>query len=193
MNSMWGILKQRRAEQEQKRLVAELQELSIKDELTGLYNRRGIFSLSTQHYTMAKRLRKNLMLIFIDLDGMKQINDLYGHQEGDIALKDTANILEKTFRETDIIARIGGDEFAVFGMVIEDKGLNIVTSRINEKLDKWLREYTKSSTKPYNLSFSKGFAFHDSQKPFSFDAMLSEADQNMYLQKQKKQDSEVKP
>ena len=58
-----------------------------------------------------------MMLIFIDLDGMKQINDLYGHQEGDNALKDTANILKNTFRETDIIARIGGDEFAVFGMV----------------------------------------------------------------------------
>jgi len=191
MNSMWGILKQKRSEQERERLVAELQALSTKDELTGLYNRRGIFSMVTQQYSIAKRIQKTLMLVFIDLDGMKQINDLYGHQEGDNALIDTANILKNTFRETDIIARIGGDEFAVFGMVIEDKGLNIITSRINEKLEKHIGEYAAHSTKPYKLSLSYGVAFADPEKPFSFDSMLSEADQNMYLKKQKKKDSEV--
>lgn len=144
----------------------------------------------TQQYTMAKRLQKTLMMVFIDLDGMKQINDIYGHQEGDNALIDTANILRNTFRETDIIARLGGDEFAVFGMVMEDKGLDIVTSRINEKLEKHLGKYTARSPKPYTLSLSKGIAFADPQKPFSFDSLLSEADQNMYLQKQKKKGSE---
>ncbi len=189
MNSTWGILKQKRSEQERERLVAELQSLSIKDELTGLYNRRGILSMVTQQYSIAKRLQKILMLVFIDLDGMKQINDLYGHHEGDNALIDTANILRNTFRETDIIARIGGDEFAVFGMVIEDKDLNIVTSRINEKLKERIGEYTAYSTKPYKLSLSNGIAFADPEKPFSLDSMLSEADQNMYLQKQKKKGS----
>jgi len=191
MNSMWGILEQKRSEQEREKLVAELQSLSIKDELTDLYNRRGIFSLVEQHYSIAKRLQKTLMLVFIDIDDMKQINDRYGHQEGDNALIDTAHILKNTFRETDIIARIGGDEFAVFGMVMEDKGLNIITSRINEKLDKQIEEYAEHSTKPYALSLSKGVAFADPQNPFSFDSMLSEADQNMYLQKQKKKDREV--
>lgn len=186
MNSMWGILKRRRGEQEQARLVAELQSLSIKDELTGLFNRRGIFSMVTQHYTIARRLQKTLMLLYIDLDGMKQINDLYGHQEGDNALIDTANILKKTFRDTDIVARIGGDEFAVFGMVLEDRGLDIVTSRINEKLERCVREHAANSTKPYKLSLSYGIAFADVKKPFSIDSILSEADQNMYLQKQKK-------
>ena len=186
MKSMWGILKQRRSEQERERLIAELEALSIKDELTGLYNRRGIFSMVTRQYSIAKRLKRNLMLIFIDLDGMKQINDLYGHLEGDNALKDAANILKKTFREADILARIGGDEFAVFGMVKKDRNLNIITSRINEQLEKHLGEYAARSTKPYTLSLSKGIAFADPQKPFSFDSMLSEADQNMYLQKQKK-------
>lgn len=190
MNNMWGILKQKRSEHERERLVAELQVLSIKDELTGLYNRRGIFSMVSRHYSLAKRLQKNLMCVFIDLDGMKEINDLYGHQEGDYALKDTAIILENTFRETDIIARIGGDEFTVFGMVIEDKGLNIVISKINEKLAKQLEEYAARSTKPYKLSLSHGFAFANPEKPFSFDSMLSEADQNMYLQKQKKKRTE---
>lgn len=178
------------SEQKEHKLVEELQSLSIKDDLTGLYNRRGILSMVTQQYSIAKRIQKTLMLVYIDLDGMKQINDIYGHQEGDNALIDTADILKITFRETDIIARIGGDEFAVFGMVMEDKGLNIVTSRINEKLERHLGEYTARSTKSYRLSLSNGIAFADPEKPFSFDSMLSEADQNMYLQKQKKKGSE---
>lgn len=190
MNSMWRILKQKRLEHEREKLVAELQELSLKDELTGLYNRRGFLSMVTQQCSIAKRLHKIAMLIFIDLDDMKQINDLYGHQEGDNALIDTANILKVAFRETDIIGRIGGDEFAVFGMVMEDKGLNIVTSQINKKLEKHIKEYTAHSTNPYKISLSYGIAFADPQKPFSCDSMMAEADQNMYLQKQEKQGKE---
>jgi diguanylate cyclase (GGDEF)-like protein len=106
-------------------------------------------------------------------------------------LIDTANILKKTFRDTDIVARIGGDEFAVFGMIMEDRRLNNVTARINEKLDARMREHAQNSTKPYALSLSTGFAFADPQIPFSFDEMLTEADQNMYLQKQKKKDGEL--
>jgi diguanylate cyclase (GGDEF)-like protein len=174
------------SEKKEHNLVAELESLSIKDELTGLYNRRGLISMVTQQYSIAKRLRKTLMLVFVDLDGMKRINDLYGHQEGDNALKDTANILMDTFRESDIIARIGGDEFAVFGMVLEDKGLDIVTARINDKLEKCLGEHAVHFIKPYKLSLSYGFAFANPEKPFFFDSMLSEADQNMYLQKLKK-------
>jgi diguanylate cyclase (GGDEF)-like protein len=178
------------SEQKEHKLVAELQALSITDELTGLYNRRGILSMATQQYSIAKRIQKTLMLVYIDLDDLKQINDTYGHQEGDNALIDTANILRNTFRETDIIVRTGGDEFAVFGMVTGDKGLNIITSLINEELEKHVEEYTARSIKPYRLSLSSGIAFADPEKPFSFDSMLSEADQNMYLQKQKKQGSE---
>jgi len=190
MKRMWGILQQKRSEQERERLVAELQSLSIKDELTGLYNRRGIFSMITQQYSTAKRIQQTLMLIFIDLDGMKQINDLYGHQEGDNALKDTANILKSAFREADIIGRIGGDEFAVFGMVTEDKALDIITSRINEKLEYHIGTYAAHSARPYKLSMSYGVAFADPEQTFSFDSMVSEADRNMYLKKQKKRGSE---
>ena len=144
----------------------------------------------TEHHSTAKRIQQTLMLIYVDLDGMKQINDLYGHQEGDNALKNTANILKSAFREADIIGRIGGDEFAVFGMVIEDKGRNGITSRINEKLEYHIGEYAAHSPKPYKLSLSHGIAFADPQKPFSFDSLLSEADQNMYLKKQEKRGSE---
>ena len=86
----------------------------------------------------------------------KLYNDFYGHQEGDNALIDIANILRNTFRDTDIIARIGGDEFVVCGMVMEDKNLNIVNTRIKEKLGKHLEEYAAHSTKPYKLSLSHG-------------------------------------
>ena len=186
MNSMWRILKQKRLEQEREKLVTDLKELSIKDELTGLYNRRGLLSIVTQQCSIAKRVQKNAMLIFIDLDDMKQINDLYGHEAGDQALIDTANILKNAFREADIIGRIGGDEFAVFGMVTEDKSLDIITSRITEKLEKYIGEHNAHSTKAYTISLSYGVAFADPQKPFSCDSLMSEADKNMYLQKKKK-------
>ena len=186
MHSMWGILKHKRLEQEREKLVADLQELSVRDELTGLYNRRGLMNMVTQYCSIAKRIKKNAMLIFIDLDGMKKINDNYGHDEGDRALIDTANILKSAFRETDIIGRIGGDEFAVFGMVMESKAIDIVTERIHEKLEKHIREYTGRSEKPYASSFSYGIAFADPQKTNSCDSLMSEADKNMYLQKRRK-------
>lgn len=186
MNSMWRIMKQKRLEQEREKLIIELEELSLKDELTGLYNRRGFLSVMTHQCSIAKRVQKNAMLIFIDLDGMKEINDLHGHAEGDQALTGTATILKNAFRETDIIGRIGGDEFAVFGMVTEGKDFDTITSRISEKLEKVILDYNAHSAKTYSISLSYGLAFADSQNAFSCDSMMSDADKKMYLQKKNK-------
>jgi len=92
----------------------KLNNLSQTDELTGLYNRRGFISLTRSSLELAQRMGKSGLLFFIDMDGLKVINDSYGHEEGDIAIKEIANILRSAFRKSDIVARLGGDEFTVF-------------------------------------------------------------------------------
>jgi diguanylate cyclase (GGDEF)-like protein len=88
----------------------------LTDELTGLYNRRGFFVSAQQQLKLANRYNKGIFIFSADLDDLKIINDNFGHKTGDSALVETANILKKTFRESDIIARIGGDEFVILGM-----------------------------------------------------------------------------
>ena len=99
---------------DRRRMEEEIREMSIRDPLTGLYNRRGLFTLVEQQLKNIARTKGSLMtLTFIDIDDMKSINDTLGHDAGDKALIDTANILRQILREADIIARIGGDEFAI--------------------------------------------------------------------------------
>ena len=97
-------------------LYNEIQKLAIMDELTGLYNRRGFFTLAVQHIHLAARVKKGVLLIFADIDGMKEINDTLGHGQGDQALIDAAGVLKQTYRSADIIARVGGDEFAILAV-----------------------------------------------------------------------------
>lgn len=94
---------------ELKRMEENLVALSLTDELTGLYNRRGFLTLAEQQLKTAKRVHCGTVLLSVDLDGLKKINDGFGHQEGDFVLKEAADILKKTFREADIIARMSGD------------------------------------------------------------------------------------
>ena len=154
--------------------------LSLTDELTGLYNRRRFFILTEQCLKGAIRTKKRPLLLFIDMDDLKWINDHYGHNEGDQALIDFANILNKTFRESDIIARIGGDEFVVLLESTDDNGETMVT-RLYENL----RDYnTKRSQRI--LSISLGTAQFDPEYPISIDELLSKADALMYAQKRRR-------
>ena len=107
--------------------------LSLIDELTGLYNRRRFFVLTEQYLKLSVRTKKKLLLLFIDMDNLKWINDHHGHNEGDQALIDLANILKKTFRESDIVARIGGDEFVVLSESTDENG-EIVLTRLYENI-----------------------------------------------------------
>ncbi len=107
---------------ERHRMAEELRNLSLTDELTGLHNRRGFITLSQQQIRQAKRTKKEMLLLFVDLDGLKKINDGFGHSEGDRALFAVAALLRETFRDSDIVARIGGDEFAVLAMETENGG-----------------------------------------------------------------------
>jgi two-component system cell cycle response regulator len=156
--------------------------LSLTDELTGLYNRRRFLVLTDQYLRVAIRKKKKLLLLFIDVDNLKWINDHYGHNEGDQALIDLANILKKTFRESDIIARIGGDEFVV---LLESADGNGNGETPLTRLYETLKNYNAEGTRCYLLSISLGSAPFDPEYPISIDALLSKADTLMYAQKRK--------
>lgn len=156
--------------------------MSITDELTGLYNRRGFFTLAEQRLKLAKRQRRGIFMLYADLDGLKAINDTMGHQEGDMALVDTANILKATYRESDIIARIGGDEFVVIPVGSAGDDISIITDRLQKNLD----DHNAQADRNYTLSISLGIAYYDPEKPCPIDDLLRHADKMMYEQKKRK-------
>jgi len=167
---------------ERKRLLTEMRNLSLRDHLTGLYNRRGFFALTEQRFKVARRENTRLLFIIADLDGLKAINDTYGHELGDHAIRDAADILKDTFRESDIIGRIGGDEFAVVVDENVPASAETVTTRLRDKIDVFKKEHVRH----YQLSISVGIAHCDPSSACSIDEMLAEADKLMYQQKKSK-------
>jgi len=165
----------------QKELETSLRSISITDALTGLYNRRGLFALAEQQIKSVNRSQQWLSVLYADLDNLKEINDKFGHQEGDAALARAADILRTTFRESDIIARIGGDEFVVIIVSDEKRSSQFTFSRLQQKLD----AYHAATKAAYTLSLSTGIAMYDPQHPVSFEDLLREADEFMYLHKKK--------
>jgi diguanylate cyclase (GGDEF)-like protein len=154
--------------------------LSLTDELTGLCNRRRFFVLTEQCLKVAVRTKKRPLLLFIDMDDLKWINDHYGHHEGDQALIGLASILKKTFRESDIIARIGGDEFVVL-LESTDENSEIIITRLHENV----RDY--NAKRPQHiLSISVGTAHFDPEHPISIDELLAKADALMYAEKRRR-------
>jgi diguanylate cyclase (GGDEF)-like protein len=158
----------------------ELLALSLTDELTGLYNRRRFFVLTEQCLKVATRTKKRSTLLYIDMDDLKWINDHCGHSEGDQALIGLGSILKKTFRESDIIARIGGDEFAVL-LESADESDEMLVTRLYENI----RDYNAKVSQDYKLSVSVGAAQFDPEYPISIDKLLSKADALMYAQKRR--------
>ena len=129
----------------------ELLALSLTDELTGLCNRRRFFILTEQYLKVAIRKKKRWLLLYMDMDDLKWVNDHCGHSEGDQALIALGNILKKTFRESDVIARIGGDEFAVL-LEATDEGDEMLITRLHENM----RDYNAKVSQDYKLSVSVG-------------------------------------
>ena len=167
---------------EHAKMHERLHDISLHDELTGLYNRRGFFTLAEHLLKTAKRQQAGLFMLYCDLDGLKGINDALGHQKGDWALIDIANILKETFRGSDIIARIGGDEFVVMPIETTGDNLEIVINRLQKAV-----EIDNTKSKPeYKLSISIGTAFFDPLSPCTTDELLSKADRLMYEQKRTK-------
>lgn len=167
------------------RMQMTLRSLAHVDELTGLYNRRGFFMLAKQHLKVARRTKRALWLIFVDLDGFKGINDRFGHREGDLALIKTAEILRKTFRDSDVIARLGGDEFTVLAIHASEEGAEMMTARLQENL----RAVNGGSGRRYELGFSVGVARFDPKVMGSIEQLLAKADEALYEEKRSKQQS----
>ena len=161
-----------------------LKTLSLRDDLTGLLNRRGFITMAEQGLKTAQRMGREMLLIFGDLDNLKGINDGFGHNEGDRALVDTSRILKETFRESDIIARIGGDEFVMLAMnTLETSGEKLI-NRFEQVLD----DHHLQTKPPYKLAMSFGIAYFNPQNPSSIEVLLAEADKLMYENKQRKVD-----
>jgi len=162
-----------------------LENLSMNDELTGLRNRRGLMLLAEQQMRVSERTRQPFDVVFIDLDGMKKINDTFGHQEGDNALKDTADLLRSTFRDSDIICRYGGDEFAA--IVIDDSpkaaGPDGDIHHPSERLLAAVDEFNHTSDRPFKLSLSTGVSHYAPANPIQLKDLLITADKGMYLAK----------
>lgn len=170
---------------ERKQIEKKLYELSTRDNLTGLYNRRGFLTLVEQQLKMEHREHREkigIYFLFADMDNLKEINDTYGHQEGDRALVEMAVILKNTFRESDIIARIGGDEFVAVPVGTTGETVNIITDRINRNIE--LNNAEKA--RQYRISFSFGLVYYSSDSPVSIDELLSQGDKLMYEQKIRK-------
>jgi two-component system cell cycle response regulator len=167
---------------ERHRLLAEVKASSLIDELTGLYNRRGLLAAAEVMFKMSARLEKGITLVFIDLDGMKKINDSLGHHSGDRALIDAAAVLKQTFRESDVLARLGGDEFAAIAAgTTADSGL-LLEARLQDRV----RARNAAEECPYLLSLSVGLVYCDPDRPWSIQQMLRLADVRMYEQKRAK-------
>jgi diguanylate cyclase (GGDEF)-like protein len=165
---------------ERKRLEEEIRSLSLTDELTGLYNRRGFTLLAEQELKLAQRMKRAMLLFFGDMDNLKTINDTWGHAQGDQALCEVAAILKQNFRESDIIARIGGDEFVVLAVDASKESAEIIVNRIQAALD----ALNSAGGDSYHLAISLGFASYNPEAPSMVSELIAQADIQMYQQKQ---------
>lgn len=156
-------------------LQAELGSLALTDELTGLYNRRGFMVLAERQLKLARRSGRGLLLFFIDLDGLKRVNDALGHSEGDCALRHTAEALEHTFRDSDVIARLGGDEFAVLAIEASDFSEATLRTRLSECLIS-----VSGYESRYAISLSVGAARFDPRSSIALRELMLQADSAMY-------------
>src|SRR5206468_10064856 len=130
---------------ERNRLHAALLDLALVDELTGLYNLRGFLTLATRDQQVARRGDETLLVAFADLDDLKRVNDTAGHAAGDRALHDTALVLRQTFRDADLVARIGGDEYAVLVRHAGPESAGVLADRLRRQV----REFNRRAARPY--------------------------------------------
>jgi diguanylate cyclase (GGDEF)-like protein len=164
----------------------ELRHLALCDDLTSLYNRRGFFAAATQQLKVARRNQKPALLLFCDLDGLKSINDAYGHREGDLALARAADALQTVFRDSDVLARISGDEFAVLAADLPPRYQQTIFARLQKALNKVGKDESR-----YELSLSCGTAWFDPQNPLSLGELMEQADRAMYERKRSNRAPEI--
>ena len=166
---------------ERKQVEAIREHEATHDPLTGLLNRRGMFDLLSQAIARVKRTRASLALLFIDLDGFKQINDTHGHEAGDAVLREVAARLQASIRQTDTAARLGGDEFTVILENIKHgiSDANMLAQKILETLQHPIQLDSVTAT----ISASIGISMHHPYDERSADQLVNAADSAMYTAK----------
>lgn len=155
-----------------------LHQMSFYDDLTALLNRRGFLSLAQQQLKIAQRENWDLVVMFADLDSLKNINDSFGHPEGDRALRTVATILKETFRTSDLLARLGGDEFIVMALNAPAAGVQTMRDRLQRNIDRH-----NALNRYYQISLSIGIAQFDPKHGLSLEEMIVKADQALYENK----------
>lgn len=155
-------------------------ESSITDMLTGILNRQGFYLLAGQQIKLAIRNDLPIALLFADMDNLKPINDKLGHIEGDRALKNAATILKDSIRESDVVARYGGDEFVALLVGI---GETDIKQRVLRNIDDYIAHVNASGVGAYTLSISIGYSIHDTKNICSIDDLIAQADKAMYARK----------
>jgi diguanylate cyclase (GGDEF)-like protein len=173
------LLEAARAISMRSRFLDRLRSFALTDDLTGLYNRRGFLILGLQNLKLASRTGYSLLLFFADIDQFKRVNDSLGHLEGDAFIICCAEVLKSTFRDSDIIARIGGDEFVILAQERAENSSEAIFHRLESALQ-LLNEKVDS---PHKLSLSVGVARFDPQNPVSLGELLSLADREMFERK----------
>jgi diguanylate cyclase (GGDEF)-like protein len=164
-------------------LLSTIRTLSVTDELTGLLNRRGFFQFA---YSRLRHLHRSTdsipILMFMDMDGLKHINDTFGHSEGDVAIKAFAKILNDTMREEDILGRMGGDEFVAFSSVKSDRNSELLVKRLRENIN----DYNLTNPHPYKVAGSIGCVILEEATKKCFDDAMITADSVLYEEKMEK-------
>lgn len=167
---------------ERVRLREELRAMAVRDDLTGLHNRRGFMTLAEQQLSLAAREKTPTLIIFIDMDGLKAINDRLGHDEGDRALVDLATVIRRTLRESDVIGRLGGDEFvALVPEAAPGRG-----DRVIRRLQDAIAAFNRDNQRQYLIAASAGVARYDPDRPQDIGQLLNRADTEMYEQKRQR-------
>lgn len=162
----------------------EGRQLSLTDDLTGLHNRRGFFVMAEQELKIAHRMRLLCWVIFIDLDGLKQINDTLGHDMGDALIVDAGQLLKQSFRNSDIVARLGGDEFIVFiSSYFKD------ADSIQAYLQVNIANFNQEQNRSYELSMSMGIERYSPGSNMSLEQLIARSDELMYAHKRLKRQS----
>jgi two-component system, cell cycle response regulator len=159
-------------------LQRALLQMALRDDLTGLHNRRGFMALATQHLRLARDMRQPVLMFFADLDGLKWINDSFGHAEGDRAISLAAASIRQTFRKSDVTGRLSGDEFVA--MILEEPGRR--AEAICQRLRTSLADCSRAESR-YKLSMSVGVAHFDPDKPVSLQELMRQADAALYRHK----------
>ena len=163
------------------RMQNEVHGLSFRDELTGLYNVRGFYMLAEHALRLARRSKERFGVLFVDMDNLKTINDELGHSAGSVSIVETAKLLIKTFRDTDVIGRVGGDEFVVAGQ-FEKQGIVAAIERLRTTC----ASRNQFADKRFAVSLSIGYAETEHNDGESLRYLITKADKAMYEEKNQK-------